>query len=96
MVEFDVEVFVSRCVAIVVCYYHFGRTWKDWASIIARIQALSEEFDSPEVSFDSIGPPLLAALCDRFDRETADRLAREFTDLFVFISSSSPATVGHG
>jgi hypothetical protein len=95
-VELDVEEFVSRCVAVVICYYHFGKTWKDWASMIARIQVLCEEFDLLEVSFDSIRPRIFLALSDRFDRETADRLGREFTDLFASVAASCPATAGHG
>jgi hypothetical protein len=95
-VELDEAELVARCVAIVVSYYHFARSWKDWVSIVGSIQSLSERFDSLEVSFDSIRPMLLVELSDRFDQETADRLALEFTDLLAFISSSSPAIVAHG
>jgi hypothetical protein len=93
-VELDEAELVSRCVAIVVAYYHFARTWKDWVSVIGSIQAVSETFDHSQVSFDSIRPLLLEDLSDRFDRETADRLGLEFTDLFTVISAPSPAIVG--
>jgi hypothetical protein len=94
-VDLDVEELVSRCVAIVVCYYHFARTWKEWVAIVAKIQTIAEEAEALEVPYRSIDPPLLRELTDRFDQETADRLSREFAHLFAVISSSSPAIVGH-
>lgn len=88
------DVLVSRCVSIVVCYYHLATTWKDWTSTVLKIQRLSEQFDSAEISFDSIRPLIVARLSERFDPETADRLCLEFTDLIRSIAGSSPATVG--
>jgi hypothetical protein len=94
-VELEVEDIVSRCVAIVVCYYHFARAWPDWVAVLSTIQAISEDAEASGVSFDSIGPLLQFELSDRFDQETADRLWLEFSDLFAFASASSPAIVGH-
>ena len=93
--ELEVEEIVSRCVAIVVCSYHFARAWPDWAAVLATVQAISEEAEASGVSFDEIGPLLQVELSDRFDQETADRLCLEFSDLFTFITASSPAIVGH-
>jgi hypothetical protein len=93
--ELDVEELVSRSVAIVVCYYHFARAWPDWVAVVATIQAISEDAEALGVSFDAIGPLLQVELSDRFDRETADRLSLEFSDLFIFISASSPVIVAH-
>jgi hypothetical protein len=94
-IEPEVEEIVSRSVAIVVCYYHFAKTWEDWAAILAKIQALSGDIEDREVSIRSIVPLLRIELNDRFDRETAHRLFSEFSDMLALVCSSRGALTGH-
>ena len=93
--QFDLEMVVARSVAIVVSYHHFARTWKDWAAIVAKIQAFSEEAESQDIPVDSILPLLLTELSDRFGPETARRLTREFSEMLANTTATDPAMEGH-